>query len=204
MNPSLKLAFHAGLVLCLIPRLAIAQDPVPPDGVRIGIEYRPGVRPAVLMVPGAGLDSVREIVARDLDFSDRFDVVRLPPGEAGSGSGATSAGLASNYALLRTIGADFAVEIRQIGAGTQVRVHEVATGSVRREQTITLPAPSDAGFRMAVHRASDEVVRWISGTPGQAASQLLFIVERRLYRVDSDGAGFTILSPAGEEVLSPT
>jgi TolB protein len=32
---------------------------------------------------------------------------------------------------------------------------------------------------------------------------LLFVVDRRLYRVDSDGAAVSQLSPAGEQVLSP-
>jgi len=194
-------AARLGLVLLLgAPITVAAQDPAVPDGVRIGIEYRPGVRPAVVMLPGNGIDSVRELVARDLDFSDRFDVVRLPTDAA---AGATLGGVTPNYGLLRTMGADFAVELRPDGPRVVVRVHEVATGTPRREQTLQLPAPFDSGFRMAVHRLSDEVVRWITGTPGYAASQLLFIVDRRLYRVDSDGAGFVTLSPKGEEVLSP-
>jgi TolB protein len=195
-------AARLGLVLLLVVMAPLAaQDPVIPDGVRIGIDYRPGVRPAVVLLPGNGIDSVRELVARDLEYSDRFDVVRLPAGDGSAGT--TLGGVAPNYGLLRTVGADFAVEMRPDGAKTLVRVHDIATGTLRREQTLQLPAPFDLGFRMAVHRVSDEVVRWITGTPGYAASQLLFIVDRRLYRVDSDGAGFTTLSPAGEEVLSP-
>ena len=191
------------LGLLLLPGIIaplFAQDPVTPDGVRIGIEYRPGVRPAVVILPGIGIDSVREIVARDLDYSDRFDVVRLP---AGDPAGATLGGLTPNYALLRTLGADFAVELRPDGARTVVRVLDIATGTPRREETIQLPAPFDLGFRMAVHRVADDIVRWISGTPGYAASQLLFVVDRKLHRVDSDGAAFASLSPAGEEALSP-
>ncbi|MDH4130674.1 MAG: hypothetical protein OEW17_06275 [Gemmatimonadota bacterium] len=196
-------AARPGLVLSLllVTTALAAQDPVIPDGVRIGIEYRPGVRPAVVLLPGNGIDSIREIVARDLDFSDRFDLVHLP---ADAAAGASLGGVTPNHALLRTLGADFAVELRPDGSKVIVRVHEVATGAPRREQTVQLPAPFDLGFRMAVHRVSDEIVRWITGTAGYAASQLLFIVDRRLYRVDSDGAGFTTLSPAGEEVLSPT
>jgi len=192
-----------GLGLILLPGMIAplsAQDPVTPDGVRIGIEYRPGIRPSVVMLPGIGIDSVREIVARDLDYSDRFDVVRLP---AGDPAGATLGGLTPNYALLRTLGADFAVELRPDGGRTVVRVLDIATGVPRREETLQLPAPFDVGFRMAVHRVADEIVRWITGTPGYAASQLLFVVDRKLYRIDSDGAGFASLSPAGEEALSP-
>ena len=193
----------ASLGLFLLPGVLAplaAQDPVTPDGVRIGIEYRPGIRPAVVILPGIGIDSVREMVARDLDYSDRFDVVRLP---AGDPAGATLGGLTPNYALLRTLGADFAVDLRPDGARTVVRVLDIATAVPRREETIQLPAPFDVGFRMAVHRMSDEIVRWITGTPGYAASQLLFVVDRKIHRIDSDGAGFARLSPAGEEALSP-
>src|SRR5207245_5487898 len=53
-----------------------AQDTAAIDrGVRIGISYGPGVRPGMVVLAGrpAALDSVRTIVARDLDYSDRFE-----------------------------------------------------------------------------------------------------------------------------------
>lgn len=180
-----------------------AQDTTPPlEGVRVGIEYRPGFRPSVVVLPGRGLDSVRAIVARDLDYSDRFDVIALGQGDTAA-TAANLGGRTVNYALFRTLGAEYAVEVVADGQLTLVRLHDVTTGAIRREQRYPLPAPFDAGFRLAVHRASDELVRWITGTPGAAASQLLFISERRLYRVDSDGAGLTQVSAPGEEVLSP-
>jgi TolB protein len=188
----------------LLPGIASAQDSLKvPEGVRVGIEYRPGVRPSVVVLPGAGLDSVRTIVTRDLDFSDRFDVIPLAAADS-SAIAAVPGGRALNYALFRTLGAGYAVEVVPDGPGITLRLHDIAAGVVRREQRFTFPPAFDVGFRLAVHRAADEVVRWISGTPGSAASQLLFLIERRLYRVDSDGAAVTVLSPAGEEVLSPT
>src|SRR5712664_977069 len=66
-------------------RPAAAQDTSTIDrGVRIGIIYRPGVRPGLVMLPraGTGLDSVRAIVTRDLDYSDRFEVITLPGGDS--------------------------------------------------------------------------------------------------------------------------
>src|SRR5437879_1480379 len=68
-------------------RPAAAQDTSAIDrGVRIGIIYRPGVRPGLVLLPrtggGMGLDSVRAIVARDLDYSDRFEVITLPGGDS--------------------------------------------------------------------------------------------------------------------------
>ena len=66
-------------------RPSVAQDTSAVDrGVRIGIIYRPGVRPGLVVLPGAGaaLDSVRTIIARDLDLSDRFELITLPGGDS--------------------------------------------------------------------------------------------------------------------------
>ncbi len=196
-------SWFLGAALVLIPSLLAAQDTLrPPDGVRVGIEYRPGVRPALVVLPGRGLDSARAIIARDLDYSDRFDVIALSPQDSGAFA-ANAGGRTVNYALFRTLGAEYAVEVAPDGLGAIVRLHDIVQGTVRREQRFVFPPGFDVTFRMAVHQASDEVVRWITGTPGYAASQLLFLVERKLYRVDSDGSGVTQLSPAGEDVLSP-
>jgi TolB protein len=193
------------LALALVPlATARAQDTTrTPDGVRVGIEYRPGVRPSIVILPGRGVDSARAIVARDLDYADRFEVVAL---NARDGEALSSApgGRAINYDLFKTLGAAYAVEVEPSTSGATVRVHDIVARTVRQEQSFTLPPPFDAGFRMAVHRASDEVVRWISGTPGYAASSLLYLSDKRLYRIDSDGAALTAVTAAGDEVLSPT
>jgi TolB protein len=191
------------LPLLLLPASLAAQDSLrPPEGVRVGIEYRPGVRPSLIVLPSRGLDSVRAILTRDLDYSDRFDVIDLAPGDSGAWA-ANTGGRTVNYALFRTLGAGYAVELAQDGAATVVRVHDIVAGVVRREERFALPAPFDIGFRLAVHRISDEVVRWITGTLGAAASQLVFLVDHSLYRVDSDGAGIVPISSAGEQILSP-
>lgn len=183
------------------PPLAAQDSTVTPDAVRIGIEYRPGVRPAIVVLPARGLDSVRAIIGRDLDYSDRFDVIPL-----GSSDSTLYAGLGRtvNYALFRTLGAEYGLEIgADPGGSLLVRLHQMSGGLVRKEQHFPMPLPTDPAFRMAVHRVSDEVVRWITGTPGAAASRVLFIVNHRVYRVDSDGADPVGLTPEGEEALSP-
>ena len=201
-HPVSRTALGLGIAALLALPLA-AQDTLrPPDGVRVGIEYRPGVRPALVVLPGRGLDSVRAILTRDLDYSDRFEVIALSQGDTAAVA-ANVGGRTVNYALFRTLGAEYALEVVAEGTGTALRLHDVTAGVLRREQRFTLPQPADVRFRMAVHRAADEVVRWIAGTPGYAASQLLFVADRKLFRVDSDGAGFTQVSAAGEEVLSP-
>ena len=110
------------------PSLA-AQDTSAVDrGVRIGIIYRPGVRPGLVVLPGAGsaLDSVRTIIARDLDLSDRFELITLPGGDSirvsaaaplagagrppAGGRGGAAAGL--NYQLYQALGADLKCQFR--------------------------------------------------------------------------------------------
>lgn len=175
-------------------RPAEAQDQRAQDAIRIGVTYRPGTRPGLVVLPGAGLDSVRAIVKRDLDYSDKFQMI-----EAGSGA----AGGSVNYAYYRTqFNADHAVEIVPAAGGVTVRLHDLAAGRVRDQATVALPAPDADGFRMAVHRLSDEVIRWASGTEGYAASRLLLLSGNRLYRVDSDGENLVPVTPAGEKALS--
>src|SRR5712692_9430201 len=71
-----------------IPALArglAAQDTAAVDrGVRIGIIYRPGVRPGLVVLPpqAGALDSVERILSRDLDYSDRFELITLPAGDS--------------------------------------------------------------------------------------------------------------------------
>ena len=175
------------------------------QGVRVGITYSPGVRPGLVVVPGPGLDSLRAIVQRDLDFSDRFESVVLPP-TTGLPSDAFRPGLAPpplNYPLYRTLGASYGVELAAGPGGTLIRLHDITAGSVRREATVPLPDPADPAFRLAAHRLSDEIVRWITGTPGIAATRLAFVTDRRIWRVDSDGGDPTAVTGAGEEGLSP-
>ena len=169
------------------------------DAIRLGIEYRPGVRPKLAMVPGAGLDSLRAIVRRDLDYSDRFEM--LPSGDPTASEGG-SAG-AVNYGIYKLMGADFAVELAGAGGGVTARLHDVVQSRVREQRPFTLPPDGHPGFRMEAHRLSDEITRWATGTAGIAATQFLFVTGGRVYRADSDGAAQTALSPAGATALSP-
>ena len=187
------------LLALLLATPVLAQDTSQvQDAIRLGIEYRPGERPKLVVLPGPGLDSLRAIVRRDLDYSDRFEV--LAAGEAtGEGSGAGEI----NYGIYKLLGADFAVELTTAGGGVSVRLHDVGQSRVRNEQMVPLPPQTDPGFRMEAHRLSDEITRWATGTAGTAASRLLFVAGGRVYRADSDGADQVPLSPAGVTALSP-
>jgi TolB protein len=184
----------------------IAQDTTRVDeGVRVGVDYRPGVRPGLVVLPGPGLDSVRAIVGRDLDYTDRFEMITVADAPSGTttGRGAAEDAAGVNYGLYKTLGAEFAVELVESSSGVAVRLHDLNAGRVRNQQTLALPATTGPDFRLEVHRLSDEIARWASGVAGAAASRLMFVSGGRVYRSDSDGEGITPLTPAGQTALSP-
>jgi TolB protein len=196
-----------GLLLVAAATPAAAQDTTKArEGVRVGITYQPGTRPGLVIVPGPGLDSVRAILRRDLDYSDRFEVVVLPDaGGTSSASARTSAEgpSAINYGLYRSFGAAYALEVAPQGTSVLIRLHDLAASKAVNQTSAAVPGQNDPGLRMAVHRVADEVVRWVTGTPGIAATRLIFVQDKRVWRVDSDGYGLTPLTPAGQVALSP-
>jgi TolB protein len=218
-----------GIVLSLIPSFHLsAQDTSTIDrGVRIGIIYRPGVRPGLVMLPrtGMGLDSVRAMVARDLDYSDRFEVITLPGGDSirlatsstaprGTGGGARRSGTGTpatggaqsgglNYPLYQALGADFALDITAAGDTTVATLHDIAAAGVRRAVRVRLPRPGDPDFRQAVHRLADQAVQAALGTPGIAATRVLFVKEGKVYQIDQDGVDQKLVSSTDRQAMSP-
>jgi len=181
-----------------------AQDTTRVDeGVRVGVDYRPGVRPGLVVLPGRGLDSVRAMIRRDLDYTDRFEMITVAdaPDIVSTGRGASESGGGVNYGIYKALGAEFAVELNQAGGGVTARLHDLNEGRLRNQQSMSLPSGPD--FRLEVHRLSDEIARWASGTSGAAASRLLFVSGGRVYRADSDGQDIVPLTPAGQTALSP-
>ena len=156
------------------------------------------MRPGLVVLPGPGLDSVRAIVRRDLDYSDRFEMVPVD-------NSVTTDGTPSpvNYGLYKTLGVAFAVELVEGTGGVTARLHDVARSQVANQQVFPLPPTTDAGFRLEVHRMSDEIARWATGTGGLAATRFLFVSGGRIFRMDSDGADLLPLTPTGQTSLSP-
>jgi TolB protein len=220
MKPDRRIAGWAdGRLLLLAAALSArpparlsAQDTSAIDrGVRIGIVYRPGVRPGLVVLPGAqaSLDSVRTIISRDLDYSDRFEVITLPGGDStrlGPRDPPRPAGGAIpslNYPLYRALGADFAIEARRVGDTTVVVVHDVAASGIRRSFRQVLPSAADPQFRLAVHRLADQVLQAALGTPGIAATRILFVRDGKAYRIDQDGADTKLVSSTDHQAMSP-
>jgi TolB protein len=196
--------FTPSIVLFLLAALRPAADGAAQDttkvnreGVTIDVTYDIE-QPGLVMLPGAGADSARAIVGRDLDFSDRFRII--PLGDATSTDGATGP---VNYGIYKTLGASFAVEIAESPGGITAKLHDINRSRVLNQQAFALPPATDASFRMEAHRLSDEIARWATGTPGVAATRLLFVSGGRVYSIDSDGSDLTPLTPADETALSP-
>jgi TolB protein len=145
------------------------------------------------------------MVRRDLDYTDRFEMVTVADLPSGS---STSPGAADppngvNYALYKSLGAQYAVELNESPGGVTARLHDLNEGRMQSQKTVPLPSPSAPDYRLEVHRLADEVARWASGQPGPAASRLLFVSGGRVYRVDSDGEDIAPITPAGQTALSP-
>jgi TolB protein len=176
------------------------------EGVRIGVDYTPGMRPGLVVLPGMGLDSVRAMMRRDLDYTDRFEMITVADlGSSSSSDGRPSGhGGGVNYELYRGLGAQFAVDVSGTPGSVTARLHNVMEGKLHSQRTVTLPQPGSAEFRLEVHRLADEVTRWASGTAGTAATRLLFVSAGRIYRVDSDGHDVVPMTPTGQTSLSPT
>jgi len=194
------------LLAPLLSTRAAAQDTTKVnEGVRVGVEYQPGVRPGLVVLPGPGLDSARAIVRRDLDYSDRFEMIVLAdaPDAPSGGRGGAEAGGGVNYGIYKALGAQFGVELIPAPGGLTARLHDVNAAQVRNQQTFPLPPDADPGARLELHRVADEIARWATGTVGVAASRLLFVSGGRIYRMDSDGEAITPLTPAGQTALSP-
>ena len=218
---------HLALAIFFVTTVGVGaahgQDSIPPieQGVRLGITYTPGMRPGMLVLGGSPremLDSVRTILQRDLEFSDRFEMIFLPggdslvlgvrmspaDGETDSMSGPSIAEPFVNYSLYAALGADYAVSVLPaVDSSFSVNLYAVRGEEVRT--TVRLPDmdPHSGSFRMAVHRASDVLVRAATGEQGIAASRVVFVSRGRVYSVDSDGAGRQAITAAGTSSFSP-
>ncbi len=159
----------------------------------------PKVRPGLVVLPAVGLDSVRSIIERDLDQSDRFEMILLPSVMLLAQPGPL------NLAPYRAMSATLALELQLIGGGlVAARLYDVASGLVRMEGTAVLGLAGVGEARMAIHRLSDEVVRWATGSPGIAATRLLYVFDNRIWTVDADGYGARPVTAAGRTAYSPT
>ena len=197
----------------MAPATVAAQEPDSdlPAGVRLRLVYQTEYRDRVAVQPftGQGLGRVPEeihrIVRRDLDYSDRFEMLFTIPERLQTGG--------ADYGAWNDLGVVYlvtgSVEATESGGyGLRLTLHDVVYGSVREIRYFQLPPLDDPGFRMAVHAAADEVVRWATGEPGIAATRLVMTRLRsdgvhELLVVDSDGENLRRITEE-ESIYSPT
>ena len=180
-------------------------------GVTLGLVYESAYSAGLAVKPfsgrfgGAGVASqVEAVIGRDLRNSDRFQVMdSLPAALLGEGI---------DYTLWDRLGAVWLLTGQVEGAGDGfvlvLELHDVVYGSVKEQGRFRLPDPAHADFRMAVHRASDQVVQWATGEPGMAASRIAFSLvtelgNKELYLIDSDGENLRRITNYASITLSP-
>ena len=150
---------------------------------------------------------VHGIVARDLDYSDRFRIVDSLPALWSDQQGV-------QYAFWDQYGVDWLLTgtVERVAGARylSVELHDIVTAAQRARGRFPLPSPDDPGFRMAVHRVSDEIVMWATGEQGMAATQVAFSMpalgdpdSKEIYLVDSDGANRTRVTWDADLAISP-
>jgi TolB protein len=198
-------------LLPLVALLAVASTTLRAQdstfkGITLNGTYDPlrdKVSIAVMPVTGAFGDSVRAIVQRDLDFSDRFVVDSL---DISNPSAWRNPGVAGglNYQIFARLNAAAVVEITALPTGLHVVLHDVARGQVVNVEDMRLPSAGlSRDWRLAVHNVSDEIERWVTGQRGIAATRIAYIRGQSIRIIDSDGAA-EITVPTEENGVSPS
>jgi TolB protein len=183
--------------LALVLAVSDAGAQERPSGVSLTLEYQPGSRIALMVLPvrGAGGDSVKVMLERDFDFSNRFQHVPAIT--------APEFGQPLNYALFARAGAAGVVQARLLASGwLSVVLHDVTGKKVMQQKDFPLPTSVNTdAWRLGVHAVADQIEEWITGQQGIAATRIAFVREGRVWVVDSDGANARAVTPRG---LSPS
>jgi TolB protein len=207
--------FGPGLVWLLamaVPLAAQQRDTSRlPPGVELATRYTVRNRPALAVQPFASASmlvntasDVTRIVENDLRISDRFEVRPTPQ---------TLANGTIDYQQWNSLNVVWVVagELTATTSGFRldVTLHDVVFGKVQQRRSFTLPTAASPDFRMAIHAASDELVRWIFNQPGMAASRIAFVRQNGngkydLLLVDSDGENVRRIAGSDAQIYSPT
>ena len=215
MRAPLAAAIPALLACVALPAGLSAQEPggqIP--GVELTLLYENLYIPPLAILPfrttGDNPETgalVHGIVARDLDYSDRFRIIDSLPALWSDQQGV-------QYAFWDQYGVDWLLigTVERVAGARylSVELHDIVTAAQRARGRFPLPAPDDPGFRMAVHRVSDEIVTWATGEQGMAATQIAFSMpalgdpgSTEIYLVDSDGANRRRLTWDADIAISP-
>ena len=211
LNPS-----RIGISLLYLTTLALAgvgparaQEDDVPRGVTLGLIYQSSPRDRIAVRPfaappglAAAARDAQEIVEQDLDFSDRYELVRVPERLS---AGPIDYGPWNDLGLVYLVTG--ALEPDGAGALLRITLHDVVYGRIREIRAFRVPMSDERGFRLATHTASDEIVRWTTGEPGAAASRIATVRKRgggfELVLVDYDGASLEVIERSDGLLYSP-
>ena len=181
--------------------IAGAQDTTTVPGVRLGLNYAAGTKPGVIVLPvrDDDDDSLRVIVQRDLDYSDRMNVIAL---DAETLRGLVPApGEKINFELVAKFGAVLLVRMTPTSQGMHVAAYDVARGQLLQSDHFLFDK-RDRDWRFAMHGVSDQIEQWVFGKRGIAQTRIAYIANGELKIVDSDGAETRAIT-TGRGALSP-
>jgi TolB protein len=200
------------VVLAVLAALTVAAPMLEAQdstrGVRIGLRYDPGTKPGVLVLPVGGLsgDSIRAIIERDFDFSDRLSVITLSATDAAllEGRAPSGAPIPMNYELFAKLGAAAVIKITPTAAGLHVAMHDVGRKQVGSVDDFAISrAPNSREWRHSIHGVADAVEEWITGQRGIAQTRIAFSRGSTIRIIDSDGVEELTIPVIGE-AMSPS
>ena len=124
------------MALLAVPLALRAQDTT--HAVRIGLTYQPGTKPGVIVLPvrGAWGDSLQGLIARDLDYGDRIEVIGLPGTPANSSIQTMGPGV--SYPLWKSLGAVATVQATEEAVINAMVAADTMTG-INDHTVIALP-----------------------------------------------------------------
>lgn len=182
--------------------VARAQDTTTTPGVRLGLSYTAGTKPGVIVLPvqdDYGDDSLRVIVQRDLDYSDRTTVIALD--EKTLNGLVPPPGGKINFPLVAKFGAALLIRMTPTTQGLHVAAYDVAKGQLLQSEHFLFDR-RDRDWRFALHGISDQIEQWTFGKRGIAQSRIAYVNNGELRIVDSDGAETRSIT-SGKGALSP-
>ena len=192
------------IAMCALGLTAVAgaQDTTSVPGVRLGLSYTAGTKPGVIVLPAQddyGDDSLRVIVQRDLDYSDRMNVIAL---DEGTVKGLVpSPGEKLNFPLVAKFGAALLVRMTPTTQGLHVAAYDVARGQLLQSEHFLFDR-RDRDWRFVLHGVSDQIEDWVFGKRGIAQTRVAYVANGELKIVDSDGAATRSIT-TGRGALSP-
>jgi TolB protein len=174
---SLYLALAAIFALALAAAAKVMQGQTPRKSAPA--HAATSTLPAVSLTESAGpyADSLKAIVRRDFDFSDRVRFAAAAP---------------------------LSVNVRLENGRLAVTMSDASGAKPAKSKDYNLSGgPADVAARAAIHAISDDVVEWATGQRGIAESRIVYVQGGKVRMVDSDGANDHAVTSNGA-ALSPS